>query len=161
MTTDARNDSLMTAGKQLRERAQHEQVHENVDEVLDRGAQLGDELCLVDDSRPLQRPQPLSWVRRGAGPRGWVGEGGVGGVGPPCLQVARQGRLSDGSAPLQDGDLVRGAVREGLLDPPAPVDGVIHIKVTNNGSQFEEHLLEKLENGSVKSHGIGIGLFSG
>lgn len=33
------------------------------------------------------------------------------------------------------------------------VDGVIHIKVTNNGSQFEEHLLEKLENGSVKSHG--------
>lgn len=40
------------------------------------------------------------------------------------------------------------------------VDGVIHIKVTNNGSQFEEHLLEKLENGSVKSHGIGIGLLN-
>lgn len=37
---------------------------------------------------------------------------------------------------------------------------VIHIKVTNNGSQFEDNLLLKLEQGIVKSHGIGIGLLN-
>ena len=39
-------------------------------------------------------------------------------------------------------------------------NGMIHIKVTNNGSQFEEDLLYKLEHGIVKSHGIGIGLLN-
>lgn len=36
----------------------------------------------------------------------------------------------------------------------------IHITVTNNGSQFEDHLLEKLQDGTVKPHGIGIGLLN-
>ena len=40
------------------------------------------------------------------------------------------------------------------------LDGTIHIKVTNNGSQFEDHLLQKLESGSIKPHGIGIGLLN-
>lgn len=39
-------------------------------------------------------------------------------------------------------------------------ENMVHILVTNNGSQFEEDLLAKLENGTVKPHGIGIGLLN-
>lgn len=41
-----------------------------------------------------------------------------------------------------------------------PENRTIHITVTNNGSQFEDHLLEKLQDGTVKPHGIGIGLLN-
>jgi len=37
---------------------------------------------------------------------------------------------------------------------------IIHILITNNGSQFEDDLLDKLRNGTVKAHGIGIGLLN-
>jgi two-component system sensor histidine kinase YesM len=39
-------------------------------------------------------------------------------------------------------------------------DGIIHIQVTNNGSQFEDDLLYKLEHNIIKPHGIGIGLLN-
>lgn len=38
--------------------------------------------------------------------------------------------------------------------------GVIHISVLNNGSQFEADLLLKLAQGSIKPHGVGIGLLN-
>ncbi|MDD2971519.1 MAG: histidine kinase [Lachnospiraceae bacterium] len=39
-------------------------------------------------------------------------------------------------------------------------DHIVHILVTNNGSQFENDLLSKLQSGSIKPHGIGIGLLN-
>ena len=39
-------------------------------------------------------------------------------------------------------------------------NNVIHILAINNGSQFEDDLLHKLAEGTVKPHGIGIGLLN-
>ena len=37
---------------------------------------------------------------------------------------------------------------------------VLIIKVKNNGSSFEDHLLEKLEAQEIQPHGFGIGLLN-
>lgn len=39
-------------------------------------------------------------------------------------------------------------------------DSIVHICVINNGSQFEDNLLNKLEDGTLEPHGIGIGLLN-
>lgn len=39
-------------------------------------------------------------------------------------------------------------------------DKILFIEVQNNGSSFEEHLLEKLEAGEILPHGFGIGLLN-
>lgn len=39
-------------------------------------------------------------------------------------------------------------------------DHVLIIKVKNNGSSFEDHLLEKLESQEIQPHGFGIGLLN-
>ncbi|MGI6778881.1 MAG: sensor histidine kinase [Acetivibrionales bacterium] len=37
---------------------------------------------------------------------------------------------------------------------------LVVIRVINNGSQFEENILQKLQNGEIKPHGFGIGLLN-
>ncbi len=39
-------------------------------------------------------------------------------------------------------------------------EGKLHFYVKNTGSEFEDHLLEKLENGEIKPHGNGVGLLN-
>lgn len=39
-------------------------------------------------------------------------------------------------------------------------ENVLLIEVKNNGSSFEEHLLEKLETEEIHPHGFGIGLLN-
>jgi len=40
------------------------------------------------------------------------------------------------------------------------LENTVYIRVTNNDSQFEENLLEKLQNNEIKPHGFGIGLLN-
>ena len=99
---------------------------EGVDELLDRHADARHHLGLVDDGRPPQRAHPPERVLLGALGHRRLGERLVGGVGAGVREVARQARLPDGAPPLQDGDLVRGARRECLLNGSTVVRGRGH-----------------------------------
>ena len=65
--------------------------------------------------------------------------------------------------------LVENAIRYGLEENTegcqiriiaAITDGVLSVSVMNNGSQFEDNLLEKLRYHQITPHGFGIGLLN-
>lgn len=80
------------------------------------------------------------------------------------------GLLSVLIPPLSIQPLVENAIKYGLeemvdecsilISAQTRKDGSLLIKVCNNGSLFEDHLLEKLQSSTEHAHGFGIGLLN-